>query len=420
MKALVIERDVVRFAAASVAGRTRSGGGTAAGIISLEEMDQPELPNSEWVRLSPRMAGICGSDMATIDGRSSRWFEPIVSFPFTPGHEVVADTDDGIRVVVEPVLGCATRGIHPACPPCSRGEHGNCERLDQGQIAPGLQTGFCCDTGGGWATSMVAHPSQLHEVPDELSDHDAVMIEPTACAVHAVLRADVHADESVAVIGAGTLGLLTLAALDHFSPASRLLVAAKHEHQRDIAQRFSTNSSTVNVVQPSQLPRRARSVTRTSIIEPTHLDPTGWSTHSRLGGGVDVTINCVGSSESIAMALAITRPGGRVVLVGMPRVETIDMTPLWQREITLIGAYTYGTEIVSGVRQRTFDLAMDLVARYQLGDLVSATYPLERYEDAILHAGSAGSRGSVKIAFAIHDPDNPPVPKLKPRKARRR
>lgn len=420
MKALLIERNPTRFAAAAITGRTRPGSGTSAGIIELTDMDEPVLPNDEWVRLSPRMAGICGSDLATIDGRSSRWFEPIVSFPFVPGHEVVADTEDGRRVVVEPVLGCLTRGVDPPCAPCSRGDQGNCERLDQGCIEPGLQTGFCCDTGGGWSTSMVAHASQVHEVPDEVSDRAAVMVEPTACAVHAVLRADVGADESVAVIGAGTLGQLTLAALDHYSPPARLFVAAKHDHQHSLAKEFSTHSGTLAVVDPVELPRRIRSASRTTIIEPLHTDTTGWSVHSRLGGGVDVTIDCVGTSQSIATALAVTRPRGRVVLVGMPGVETLDLTPLWQREITIIGAYTYGTETIDGSTTRTFDLAMDLVARRDLGRLVSATYPLDRFRDAIAHAGSAGRRGAVKIAFSMTDPDNPQAPVLKPRKARRR
>lgn len=420
MKALRIERDTARFATAAALARTRAGGGAAAGILSLVEMSEQELPNDEWLRLSPRMSGICGSDLATIDGRSSRWFEPIVSFPFVPGHEVVADTEDGRRVVVEPVLGCATRGIEPPCPPCARGDQGNCENLDHGHIAAGLQTGFCCDTGGGWSTSMVAHRSQVHEVPDEISDRAAVMIEPAACAVHAVLRADVGSDESVAVIGAGTLGLLTLAALDHHSAPSRLFVAAKHDHQRALARDYSTRSGSVAIVDPEQLPRRIRSASHTTIIEPRHLHSSGWGTHSRLGGGVDVTIDCVGSAESMATALAVTRPRGRVVLVGMPGVETVDLTPLWQREITVTGAYTYGTETIDGSPVRTFDLAMDLVARYDLGRLVTSTYPLERYRDAIDHAASAGRRGSVKIAFEITDPDNPQTPKLKPRKARRR
>ena len=105
-----------------------------------------------------------------------------------PGHEVVADTDDDRRVVLEPVLGCVARGIDPPCAACARGDLGGCERLAFGHLEPGLQTGFCCDTGGGWSTYMVAHPSQLHAVPDDMSDEAAVMVEPTACAVHAALR----------------------------------------------------------------------------------------------------------------------------------------------------------------------------------------------------------------------------------------
>ena len=111
VKALTIDRDIVRFGAARVASGIRSGAGARVGPLQLSEIDEPELPGPDWVRLTPRLAGICGSDLATVDGRSSRWFEPIVSFPFVPGHEVVADDPAGRRVVVEPVLGCVARGI---------------------------------------------------------------------------------------------------------------------------------------------------------------------------------------------------------------------------------------------------------------------------------------------------------------------
>ena len=74
------------------------------------------------------------------------------------------------------------------CPPARPGHVGNCGYLAFGHIRPGLQTGFCADTGGGWSTSgLVAHRSQLYAVPDALSDADAVTVEPVACAVHAVL-----------------------------------------------------------------------------------------------------------------------------------------------------------------------------------------------------------------------------------------
>ena len=169
----------------------RPARGANHGPLRLADVDPVELPGPGWVRIRPRLAGICGSDLATIDGQSSRYFEPIVSFPFVPGHEVVADTADDRRVVLEPVLGCVARGIDPPCPACARGDLGNCERLAFGHLEPGLQSGFCADTGGGWSTFMVAHESQLHAVPDDFDDDAAVIVEPTACAVHAALRAGV-------------------------------------------------------------------------------------------------------------------------------------------------------------------------------------------------------------------------------------
>ncbi len=393
MKALRFERDVLRFGAARVASSLRPGAGSRFGPLELVDDVDPELPGPEWVRLTPRLSGICGSDLATVDGRSSQWFEPIVSFPFVPGHEVVADSPDG-RVILEPVLGCVTRGISPVCTACAEGRLGNCEHLDHGCLDAGLQSGFCCDTGGGWSTSMVAHPSQLHDVPDDMSDEAAVLVEPTACAVHGALRARVRPGDTVAVIGAGTLGLLTLAALERFAPDCTLVIGAKHPHQRELARDLGADV----VCAPDELARAVRRTVGTQVL--------GRGSAARLTGGADVTIDCVGSAESIATALAVTRPAGRVVMVGMPGVVKADLTPLWQREIELVGAYAYGTEQLTdadgtptGESRRTFELAFELVAGADLGRLVSTTYPLDRADDAIAHAADAGRRGAVKIAF---------------------
>src|SRR5207237_9433069 len=120
----------------------------------------------------------------------------------------------------------------------------------------------------------------------------------------------------------------------------------------------------------------------------------------RLSGGADVVLDCVGNAASVHEALAVTRPGGRVVLVGMPGPERLDLAALWQRELELVGADAYGTEeLADGRRMRTFDLAFELAAAAGLGRLVSARYPLERYREAIEHAATAGSRGAVKIVF---------------------
>jgi len=206
VKAIIFERSVPRLAAARVAGALSPGLGSRFGALRLVEQDEPELPGPGWERVRPLLSGICGSDLATVDGHASRWFEPIVSFPFVPGHEVVGATEGGRRVVVEPVLGCMARGVDPPCAACAAGDVGRCERIAFGHLAPGLQTGYCEDTGGGWGESLVAHASQLHDVPEALSDEAAVMVEPTACAVHGALAAGDLSGATVVVLGAGRSG----------------------------------------------------------------------------------------------------------------------------------------------------------------------------------------------------------------------
>jgi threonine dehydrogenase-like Zn-dependent dehydrogenase len=375
VKALTYSRKPVKFAAAMVAGRLAPGAGAKVGPLALRDVDQPELPGPGWVRVRPRLSGICGSDLATIDGTSSRWFEPIVSFPFTPGHEVVGDLDDGRRVVVVPVLSCVARGIDPPCAACASGRINHCERIAHGRLEPGLQCGFCESTGGGWSTLMVAHEQQLVAVPDALSDEAAVLVEPTACAVHAASQVEAG---RVAVIGAGTLGLLTIAALRRAHEGVELLATAKHPHQRTLAAELGADT----VVAPGELERAVR--TRTGSMR---LD------NGQLTGGAEAVVDCVGSPESLAQALRIAAPGSTIHVVGMPGVTTIDLTPLWQREISLRGAYAY--------RRPDFETAIALVGERDLGRLVSATYPLRRYEDAIAHAATAGARGAVKIAFDL-------------------
>ena len=336
---------------------------------------RPTCPGPGWVRLRPRLSGICGSDLATIDGTSSRWFEPIVSFPFTPGHEVVGDLDDGQRAVVVPVLSCVARGIRPVCPPCAEGRINHCERIGFGDLEPGLQCGFCESTGGGWSTLMVAHESQLVAVPADLSDEAAVIVEPTACAVHAAAQVDAG---RVALIGSGTLGLLTIAALRQARPEVDLIATAKHPHQRALAAELGADV----VVAPGELERAVRSRSGSMRYD-----------NGQLGGGAEAVVDCVGSPESIAQALRIAAPGATIHAVGMPGVTTVDLTPLWQREVALRGAYAY--------QRADFDRAIGLVQRLDLGRLVTATYPLRRYEDAIAHAAAAGARGAVKIAFDL-------------------
>jgi len=396
MKAIQVERLVHRFAAARVASSLAGpASGLRLGPTRLADLEPPAPPAPSWRRIRPRLAGICGSDLHTVDGASSRYFEDLVTFPFVLGHEIVGDVLDGPlagrRAVVEPVLGCLARGIDPPCPACALGRKGACERLHLGNLAPGLQTGFCRDTGGGWSEQLVAHDSQLHVVPDQMSDEEAVLVEPTACAVHAALVGEVLAGETVVVLGAGTLGLLSVAALSHLVRPACVLAIAKYPHQGDLARALGADV----VARPHELRRAVRRATGALGVGGRGGDP------NRLCGGADVVLDCVGSPSSLAQAFSVVRAGGRVVLVGMPGKVSIDLAPLWQREIRLLGSYAYGSEALDSGTRTTFDLAFELVRAADLGRLVSARYALERHEEALRHAATAGRRDSVKVVFDL-------------------
>jgi threonine dehydrogenase-like Zn-dependent dehydrogenase len=357
-------------------------------MLKLGDVAEPELPTPEWRRVTPLLSGICGSDLAAIGGHASLYLDPLTSYPFVPGHEVVGTLDDGSRVVVEPALGCAVRGIDPPCPRCAEGRPGLCYNVTDGPIQVGLQTGYCADTGGGWGEVLVAHPSQLHAVSDSLSDEAAVLIEPFACCIHAALRGGATKDDVVVVSGAGTIGLLTIAAVRLFTPPRRLIAIAKHPTQRDLARELGADQ----VIAPDEVFQRVRFATGARRLEGMN--------RSLLLGGADVTFECVGRADSLNDAVRFTREGGTVVAVGMPGEEKVDWAPIWQRELTVTGAYAYGAE-PKRKGARTFSLALEAAPELHLERLTGPLFGLGDYKDAIAYAMSAGRLGAVKVGFDL-------------------
>lgn len=387
MKAIVFDHNLPRYGAARVASMLKPGVGSRVGPLRLSAIDEPELPGEGWHRVRPLLSGICGSDLSTIDGHSSRYFEPIVSFPFVLGHEVVGVTDDGRRVSLKAVLSCFARGIDPPCEWCAAGQIGNCTRITVGHVAPGLQTGFCADTGGGWGESMIAHQSQLQEIPDDFSDEAAVVMEPTACGVHAAFRAHVESGASVIVLGAGTLGLCAIAALRKFTQPKTIVATAKYPHQQRLAKELGAEV----VVEPREIRRAVRRLGDSPMIG------------SMVADGADVVVDAVGTPNSIKDALDIIRPRGRVVTLGMPGELSLDLTVLWHREIELTSAYAYGVEPPG---KHSFELAIDVIRDARLERLVSAHYPLDDHHRAIEHAATAGRRGATRVVFDLRKGNN--------------
>jgi threonine dehydrogenase-like Zn-dependent dehydrogenase len=395
-QSLELFRSAPRYLAA------RAVGGKAPGLVAgplaplrLSSLKDPVPPADGWTRLKPILSGICGSDLATLAGRSSFYFSPLVTLPFVPGHEVVGEVMDdvdgfsvGDRVALSSVLTCETRGLAP-CANCRVGAFNRCDSVTTGSLKAGLQTGYCADTGGGWSRMMLAHRSQLHLVPDSMDDDVAMLLEPFACAIHATLRANVPDGGSVLVAGAGTVGILTLLAVKLLTRADHVIVAAKHASQR-VAARLA--GADVVVVPEHAVKAVRRSEHAMKLTPERGMD--------FLLGGVDVAIESTGSKSALDLALRTTRAGGRVVLSGIPGPGA-DLTPVWFRELELVGAYTGGTERLGDEERPTFEMAVELASGLQmLSDMVGARYPLDRWREAIDHALGAGRLGTFKVAFA--------------------
>ena len=389
MLALTFERSIPSFALVKAAGGRADVATSALSMLHLGDVPEPELPARDWVRVLPALGGICGSDLAAIGGHASLYLDPLTSYPFVPGHEVVGALEDGTRVVIEPALGCKVRGVEPPCPRCAEGRPGLCYNVTEGPIEVGLQTGYCADTGGGWGEVLVAHPSQLHPIADVLSDEAAVLIEPLACCIHAALRGGATKDDIVVVVGAGTIGLLTVAAIKMFTPPRRLIAVAKHPTQRDLARKLGADQ----VVAPNEVFQRIRFATGARRLD-------GMMDRSLLLGGADLTFECVGRADSLNDAVCFTREGGTVVAVGMPGEEKVDWAPIWQRELTVMGAYAYGSE-PKRKGQRTFDLALVAAPELHLENLTGPLFGLGDYRDAIAYAMASGRLGAVKVAFDL-------------------
>jgi threonine dehydrogenase-like Zn-dependent dehydrogenase len=405
LKALVISRSPARFLTARVLKDRLTDKAIESGPLALKDVDTPRLPSSDWVRVRPLLSGICGSDLATVFFQSSRYFEALTSLPFTPGHEIVGERVDepGKRIVIEPALTCAIRGLAP-CAFCASGQTQRCESTTIGDLKEGIQLGYCASTGGGWSNEFIAHERAIHSVPEALSLEDAVMIEPLACAIHVSLRPTVRRGH-LAIIGAGTVGLASLAASGLLGEYDSITVVAKHPLQRQLAKELGAHQ----VLYSDELLGAARRLHASQRVG------------RYLSNGFDTVIDAVGSTTSIESAIESVRPGGEVIIAGMPPRQPLDLAPLWHREVTIKGAYAYGTEELdpgtasrlgldaTDTHPRTFALAIHVAEQLRLGRLVTHHYRLNEYVPALRKAYHGGREDAIKVVFdltkrkSVHD-----------------
>jgi L-iditol 2-dehydrogenase len=403
VKAIRFAAPIPTYLATLAAGRLSPRFYTGAlACTRYTDVEQPALPSERWVRIRTRLGGICGSDLNVISLGASPSTSPFSSFPFVLGHENVGEVvavGDGVtkvgigaRVTANPLLCCEPRGIAERCAPCESGHHSRCAHFTDGEIAPGMLIGTTRGLGGSWGEEFVAHEDQLVAIPEGVSDESAVLIEPFACSVHAVRANLPAAGERVLVIGAGSIGLLTIAALRALAPAARVTSLARYDAQRAHAARLG--AADIVPARGDYLVALA-DAGGTRLLEPIIGKPVGV-------GGFDRTFVCIGGARGMEDAMRVTRAGGTIVLLGnSSTMNGLDWTPLWLKELTVRGSLCYGSPVHASAGAGAFAEAAALIVSgaAPIAPLLTHTFALGDYANAIATASNKRGGESIKVAF---------------------
>jgi threonine dehydrogenase-like Zn-dependent dehydrogenase len=382
--------------------------GLAQTPMRLVDVDDPGFLRPDWVVTKPRLTGICGSDSKQVFmdwgdvGSADNPMKAFFSLPQVLGHEVVADVvalgpeaeglEVGDRVVLNPWLSCAPRGVDPVCDACARGDLSLCASFAVGPIAPGIHTGTSKDASGGYAELMPAHDSMLFKVPADVKDEDAVFADPFAVMLHAVTRHAPPKGGRAMVYGAGALGTCATAILRALYPDVEVLVVARFDGQAAMARKLG---ATVIGHTPALAVIEQAAAWSGGVLQDSDGLPMAYP------GGIDVVYDTVGKQETFEVSTRVLRARGTLVKAGVHGPTWWEDTPLYFKEIAMVGSNAFGFETVNGVEQHGIAHYLDLVAggTIDLTGLLTHTYPLAAWRDAFTTIATQGDTGAIKVAF---------------------
>jgi 2-desacetyl-2-hydroxyethyl bacteriochlorophyllide A dehydrogenase len=314
---------------------------SAPGRIEFVERALPERGPKD-VLIGVKAASICGSDLHIYKGR-----HPSAPLPVAVGHELSGEVLEvgrdvtrirpGDRVTVEPALVCGK------CDFCQRGQYHLCTDISF-QYRRGQ---------GAFAPYFVAPEEHVFRIPDGLSYEAGSLIEPLAVAIHAVKKANISLGQSIAVFGAGAIGLLVMM----------------------LARRVSGGPVLIVDVQAARL-QAALELGATRAIDSRAEDAVQVIMDYTQGLGVDRSFEAVGLEVTLVQALRALKKGGQATLLGIfEELKTVIPANLFiQREITLAGSQGYNWDFQAG-------LALLAGGDFPLGALVTHRYPLERIQE---------------------------------------
>jgi L-iditol 2-dehydrogenase len=314
----------------------------AIGDLRIENIATP-VPGPGEVLVRVRSCGICGSDVPRVFSKGTYHFPTVCGHEFAGTVASASDLALGTPVTVFPLLWCGK------CTECERGAYARCE--DYGYLGS--------RSDGGFAEYVVAPRRNLLALPEGVSVEEGAMTEPAAVALHAIKRANLQAGESVAVLGAGPIGLM-VAQWARAMGAARVIVC-------DIA--------------PASL-ALARELGFSLTVDSKACDPVKRIAELTGGRGADVTVEAAGVPATFTAAVGAAAAAGRVVMLGNPSGDvTLPaklISQIMRRELALLGTWN-SSYSASGLPDdwRTV-LAAVAAGTIKLKPLISHRFPLDQ------------------------------------------
>ena len=369
----------------------------------------PGFLRPDWVVTRPRLTGICGSDSKQVfmdwgdETRSpDNPMKGYFSLPQVLGHEVVADVvalgpeaqgwSIGDRVLLNPWLSCAPRGVTPVCSACEIGDYSLCASFGVGPIAAGIHTGTSKDASGGYADLMPAHDSMLFRVPDDVSDEVAVFADPFAVMLHAITRNPPAPGGKAMVYGAGALGTCASAILRSLYPEVEVLVVARFAAQAAMARKLG---ATVIAHEPALSVIEQAVAWSGGVLAPSDGLPMAFP------GAIDVVYDTVGKRETFEVGVRVLKARGTLVKAGVHGPTMWEDTPLYFKELKMVGSNAFGFEDARGTRQHGIQHYLDMVSdgMIDLDGMLTHTFDLDDWRDAFTAIACQGDTGAIKVAF---------------------
>ncbi len=394
MKALMFRHSLAREAASTIGGRVDQRAFVARfAPVRIEDIDELPLPAQDWLRVETTFSGLCGSDVKQIllNGARDNPLTALVSFPHVLGHEAVGcRADTGERVVLNPWLSCGPRGIEPPCEACKAGRYPWCRNFRSGTLPVSIHIGNCATAVGAHAERFAAHPSQLFAIPDAITDEAAVLADPVSVSLRSVLLAPPPPDnQPVLVYGSGTLAFAAIALIRHLYPATPVWAATRPGARAELAERLGALK--VLSSSPGELVAQVARLAGTTPLAP-------WSKRDWLQDGPAVVYDTIGSTETVETSLRLLATGGTLVVSGVEPPKRFEWTPLYFKELRVIGSNGFGIEEVGGVAKHAMEHYFDFVAAgMDLTPVITHRFGLEHWAEAVLTVKNSRRTGAVKV-----------------------